>query len=243
MFRPSTRRASGGRADVGQPRKAGPPRPDRRVRVFPPDVPDVVAGAGVRSRHPPRAPGRPRGHQGRVADLCPVLSRRRAPSRRERAGPGAPIRSRLDGLRHVSYTVAFLNPWRDSSENQAYHSLRVAAARLRCTLVACANSMDIEACDPDYVLAVASTQPKLTRHPTFGVIHEPRERFLLNAEYLNNLLTYDGYFTIMDTLRAFLMDVLAGVGRDCEIGAYFDAPQRLDLEAPVAALAASGAIK
>jgi hypothetical protein len=144
---------------------------------------------------------------------------------------------------HMTYKVAFLNPWRNASENQAYQSLRVAADRLGCTLIGCSNSMEVEACDPDYVLAVASTQPKLTRHPTFGVIHEPRERFLLNREYFNNLLTYDGYFTIMDTLQGFLQHVLAGIGRECEIGFYFDAPQRLDLRAPVEALAGEGALK
>ena len=143
----------------------------------------------------------------------------------------------------MTYKIAFLNPWRNASENQAYQSLRVAAARVGCTLIGCSNSMEIEACDPDYVLAVASTQPKLTRHPTFGVIHEPRERFLLNREYFNNLLTYDGYFTIMDTLHTFLQNVLAGIGRECEIGFYFDAPQRLALQAPVEALAGEGAVK
>ena len=146
-------------------------------------------------------------------------------------------------VRAMTYKIAFLNPWRNSSENQAYQSLRVAAARVGCTLIGCSNSMEIEACDPDFVLAVASTQPKLTRHPTFGVIHEPRERFLLNREYFNNLLTYDGYFTIMDTLHTFLQNVLVGIGRECEIGFYFDAPQRLDLQAPVEALAGEGAVK
>jgi hypothetical protein len=143
----------------------------------------------------------------------------------------------------VTYRIAFLSPWRDSADDQAYRSLRVAADRLGCSLISCRNSMDIEACDPDYVLAVTSSQPKLTRHPTFGMIREPRERFLLSADHLNNLLTYDGYFTIMETLDTFLRNILAGIGRRCDIGVCFPAPQRLDAQPPIEELAATGAIK
>src|SRR5215475_6248898 len=104
----------------------------------------------------------------------------------------------------MPYTIAFLNPWRNSAENQAFNSIRIAAQRLGHALVHCSNSMDIEACDPHFVLAIASTQAKLTRHPTFGVIHEGRPRFLLSREFFTNLLTYDGYLTISDSVRRFL---------------------------------------
>jgi hypothetical protein len=143
----------------------------------------------------------------------------------------------------VAYTIGLLDPGRDSIEHPAHRSLQGAAERLGCTLVSCRNSMEIEASDPDYVLAVASTQPKLTRHPTFGVIHEPRQRFLLNKEAFDNLLTYDGYFTISETLRAFLRNILVGIGREGDIGFYASTPARLEIRAPVEELAATGAIK
>ena len=88
--------------------------------------------------------------------------------------------------------IAFLNPWRNASENQAFRSLEIAAARIGHELVTCTNSDDLEQASPEFVLAVASIQPKLTRFPTYGVIHEPRDRFLGNKEYFRNLLTYDG---------------------------------------------------
>lgn len=143
----------------------------------------------------------------------------------------------------MGYKIAFLNPWRNAAENQAFNSLRIAAERLGHILVHCSNSMDIEACDPHFVLATASTQAKLTRHPTFGVIHEGRQRFLLSREYFTNLLTYDGYLTISDSIRRFLENVLVGVGRQCEIGSYYNVPHRLSVSAPVHQLASERRLK
>jgi phosphoglycerol transferase len=143
----------------------------------------------------------------------------------------------------MGYKIAFLNPWRNAAENQAFNSLRIAAERLGHLLVHCSNSMEIEERDPDFVLATASTQAKLTRHPTFGVVHEGRQRFLLNREYFTNLLTYDGYLTISDSIRRFLENVLIGVGRQCEIGFYYNVPHRLTVSAPVQQLAAEHRLK
>jgi hypothetical protein len=143
----------------------------------------------------------------------------------------------------MGYKIAFLNPWRNCAENQAFNSLRIAAERLDHVLIHCSNSMEIEACDPDFVLATASTQAKLTRHPTFGVIHEGRHRFLLSREYFTNLLTYDGYLTISDSTRRFLENVLVGVGRQCEIGSYYNVPHRVKISAPVQELACKRRVK
>ena len=143
----------------------------------------------------------------------------------------------------MGYKIAFLNPWRNCAENQAFNSLRIAAERLGHLLVHCSNSMEIEERDPDFVLATASTQAKLTRHPTFGVIHEGRQRFLLNRQYFTNLLTYDGYLTISDSTRRFLENVLVGVGRQCEIGSYYNVPHRVKFSAPVQELACKGRVK
>ncbi len=143
----------------------------------------------------------------------------------------------------MGYKIAFLNPWRNCAENQAFNSLRMAAERLGHLLVHCSNSIEIEESDPDFVLATASTQPKLTRYPTFGVIHEGRHRFLLSREYFTNLLTYDGYLTISDSIRRFLENVLVGVGRQCEIGFYYNVPHRLTVSSPVHKLASERRLK
>jgi len=121
--------------------------------------------------------------------------------------------------------IAFLNPWRNAAENQAFSSLEIAASRIGHKLLHCTNSDELESAAPDFVLAAASTQPKLTGYPTYGVIHEPRDRFLANKEYFHNLLSYDGYLTISDKLAEFLTNLLFGVGRPSNIGFYYNSCQ------------------
>jgi phosphoglycerol transferase len=127
--------------------------------------------------------------------------------------------------------IAFLNPWSAAAENQAFVSLRVAAARIGHEMVQCANSSDIEDSRADFVLASASTQPKLNDVPHYGVIHEPRDRFLNNPTYFRNLLTYDGYLTISDTLERFLRNVTYGTGHPRPVGFYYNTCQRQDVAA------------
>ena len=132
--------------------------------------------------------------------------------------------------------IAFLNPWRNAAENQAFSSFRIAAARIGHDIVHCTNSSDVENCAPDFVLVSASTQPKLNDVPHYGVIHEPRDRFLTHREYFNNLLTYDGYLTISDTLERFLRDLSYGAGRPQPIGYYYNTCQRQNISADLRSL-------
>jgi hypothetical protein len=68
------------------------------------------------------------------------------------------------------------------------------------------------------------------------VIHEPRDRFLDNRAYFQNLLSYDGYFTIADSLERFLRDISYRVGRPGEIGFYYNPCQRQRRSADLASL-------
>jgi hypothetical protein len=129
-----------------------------------------------------------------------------------------------------------LNPWKNAAENQAFWSLREAAARIGHELIHCGNSDDIDCCRPDFVLASASTQPKLNDVPHYGTIHEPRDRFLDTREYFFNLLTYDGYLTIADSLDRFLRDLCYGVGRPEEVGFYYNTCQRQQRRADLATI-------
>ena len=132
--------------------------------------------------------------------------------------------------------IAFLNPWKHAAENQIFSSLRIAAARIGHDMVHCVNSSDVENCSPDFVLAMASTQPKLNDVPYYGIIHEPRDRFLGHREYFDNLLTYDGYLTISDTLERFLRDVSYGAGRPRPSGYFYTTCQRQDRAADLRSL-------
>src|SRR3954453_18944261 len=86
--------------------------------------------------------------------------------------------------------IGFLNPWQNAAENHAFCSLKIAGQRIGYDIIHVCNSDQIEAAKLDFVLASASTQPKLTDIPTFGIVHEPRRRFLENERYFHNLLSY-----------------------------------------------------
>ncbi len=132
--------------------------------------------------------------------------------------------------------IAYLNPWRQAAENQCFKSLEQAAERIGCQLVHCSSSDEVIAAEPDFALAVACTQPKLTAVPTYGVIHEPRDKFLCNRAYYTNLLTYDGHLTISDSIEGNLRALLSGVGRGEPIGNFYITCQSNEFQSdPVAA--------
>jgi hypothetical protein len=142
-----------------------------------------------------------------------------------------------------SYRIGFLNPWIDKAENQAFLSLSIAAKRIGHEIVHVTNSDEILDANLDFVLAVHPNQPKTTDVPTFGVIHSPRALLLEHDYYGKNLLTYDGYLTIMDTLDQFLRALCAGTGRTPHVGYYFNTPQRLVLRADIQKIVKSGALR
>ncbi len=140
--------------------------------------------------------------------------------------------------RQPKYRIAFLNPWSETAENQAFASLAIAAQTLGHNLLHVSTSDEILAAAPDFVIAVASSQPKTTHVPTFVSVHEPRVRYWENEAYFTNLVTYDGYLTISDSLNTFLRAFCAGFGKAPSVGFYYNSPQRQSVFADVASLAA-----
>jgi hypothetical protein len=121
--------------------------------------------------------------------------------------------------------LAYLNPWANAAENQAYFSLAAAGRPLGIDLVSCSTPEDAEQSRAEFVLSVASSVPKVVDLPSYLTVHEPTKRFLSRAVYMNNLLSYDGYLTISDSLQRFVKDVCFGVGRYSGIGFYYNSPQ------------------
>jgi hypothetical protein len=117
--------------------------------------------------------------------------------------------------------IVYLNPWRNVAEHQIYFSQKIAADRLGHELVYCADSSEIEDARPDLVLAVSSTQPKLTDFPTYGAISWPRHPFMIHRCYYHNLLSYDGYLTISDTTDKFLRNFSYAHGKEPLLGFYY----------------------
>ena len=146
-------------------------------------------------------------------------------------------------MNSTRYRIGYLNPWREKAENQAFKSLKIAAQRLEHELVLVTNSDEILEANVDFVLAVHPNQPKTTDVPTFGVIHSPRALLLEHDYYGQNLLTYDGYLTIMDTIEKFLKSLCSSAGRPPHVGFYYNSPQHQFLEADLDSLTTSGGIR
>jgi hypothetical protein len=127
--------------------------------------------------------------------------------------------------------IAFLNPWAEveAAENQEFSKNRIAAARLGHQLIQCTNSADVAACAPDFVLVASPTQPKLNDVPHYGIIHAPLDRYFTNRSYFHNLLSYDGYLAVADTLNKLIRDVTFGTGRSRPVGFFFNTSNRCEL--------------
>jgi phosphoglycerol transferase len=139
--------------------------------------------------------------------------------------------------------IGFLNPWQNAAENQIFQSLAIAAARIGHQIVPCANSMEVAAQAPEFVIAAALTQPKLNDIPHYSVVHAPRSACLVNRTFYANILSCDGYLTIADTLARFVRDLTFAVGRPQEAGYFSFCPQRLDIQTDIHALIASSRLK
>lgn len=121
--------------------------------------------------------------------------------------------------------IAYHNPWVNSSENQAFMSMQEAGLRIGVELFDCANEDQIEACRPDFVIAVATSVPKITDFPTYVTVHEPKSYLFDMQGRIRNLFSFDGYLTISDSLDRFIRDFTAAVGRTEEPGFFFLTPQ------------------
>jgi len=139
--------------------------------------------------------------------------------------------------------IGFLNPWRNKAENQVFESLRIAAARIGHEMVHCANSMEVAAHAPDFVVACSSTQPKLNDVPTYAVIHEFRGLYLTLRPHYDNILSCDGYLAIADSLARMIRDLTFAAGRPQDAGFFYCTCQRTDIRTGVAALIASSRLK
>src|SRR3954468_23774658 len=110
--------------------------------------------------------------------------------------------------RRAHVKIGLLNPWHNAAENQLVPIIAQVAKSLGHSAVECKNTQDILRHRPDLVIAMSRTRPKLTHIPTYGLLFDPRDILLERSEYLANIYSYDGLFTLFDTLRVFAEDLL-----------------------------------
>ena len=134
--------------------------------------------------------------------------------------------------------MVYYNPSPNSSENQAFMSMREVGARIGVDLVACRNEEEVEAANPDFVISMTSALPKVTRYPTYLNLHEPTLFLHDIPNRFRNIFSYDGYLTVSDSLERCCKDLCRGTGRAEEPGFFYCTPQinslRFDWDDPVA---------
>lgn len=127
--------------------------------------------------------------------------------------------------------VAFLNVWTSTSaEAQGGEMLRIAGQNVGIEVIPCFNNQEVEACKPDYVLVNSRTQAKLTGYPTYLCLNEPSTVYFRDPRLLHYLYSFDGYFSISESLQTFAQHALYGVGRIEKILPYFNTAQRMNMD-------------
>jgi hypothetical protein len=139
--------------------------------------------------------------------------------------------------------IAYLNPWSSAAENQCYGSLAIAARRNGLELIDCRDENDLEPSRAEFVISHTSCVPKICDYPTYLIVHEPPSRFLANEVYFKNLMTYDGYLTVSDSVRRFLRDTSFGIGRPDATGFFYTTAQRSELSACIPEIVKQGKLQ
>lgn len=125
--------------------------------------------------------------------------------------------------------IAMLFPVENVAEAETMMRIAIAAERMGIEAKAFRRSEDILPFEPDFVLSLTHQDAKLTPFPTYGVVTAPSRYYMQTARFVRNVLTYDAYFTVSDTVVRWLKDVQAGSGKiRAPIGYYANTVHRTD---------------
>jgi hypothetical protein len=111
--------------------------------------------------------------------------------------------------------IALINSWpnlENSAEMSFIRRFRRVAEKLGHRTFAVVTSDDIEACNPDFVIALDEISPKLTSVPTFGAMWTPPLLYHREARRSRSILSYDGYLVGSDPIRSYLKDFEFSLG-------------------------------
>ena len=124
--------------------------------------------------------------------------------------------------------VAYLNPYLNLAEDQAFHSLSAAATGLGVELVSLAPAALKEGDDYDFLISTSASIRKTTSHPTYLSAHAPRSHYVDNEAVFSSTLSYDGYLCISDSLTRLFSQIAESRGlRPVTPGFYYNSPQQM----------------
>jgi hypothetical protein len=111
--------------------------------------------------------------------------------------------------------IALINSWPNlvhSSEIGFIERFKRAAEKLGHRVFPVVTSDDIEACNPDFAIALDEISPKLTAVPTFGAMWTPPLLYHREARRSRSILSYDGYLVGSEAIRSYLKDLEFSLG-------------------------------
>jgi len=118
---------------------------------------------------------------------------------------------------HSDMDIALINSWPhlvNSAQIAFIRRFRCAAEKLGHRAFAVVTSDDIEACNPDFVIALDEISPKLTAFPTFGAMWTPPIRYHREVRRTRSILSYDGYLVGSEAVRSYLNHLEFSLGVD-----------------------------
>ena len=104
-----------------------------------------------------------------------------------------------------------------TAEREFIRRSEVALERLGWTGKRMVTSDEIDAFDPDIVLATHEFTPKLTRHPTVGLMWTPPAQFQADPYRMRAIRSYDGYFSGSRPMTRYIRDLLFSMDKQAPI--------------------------
>lgn len=131
----------------------------------------------------------------------------------------------------ASYKIAVLNCYlqgghTDTAEVEAGKRLEIAAANVGLSARMFARSEELYDYEPDIVLCHAYQDAKLTPYPTYGTLTMPPSWVKDVPRFVRNILSYDGYITLSESVIAYVKNLSAAVDKELpSVFAAFSVPQ------------------
>jgi hypothetical protein len=106
--------------------------------------------------------------------------------------------------------VAIQNPFSGQmvAETELSRRIYLAAKNLGWEAIEARTASEINAFQPDFVIALHNNSPKLTQHPTYGCMWNPPSFFEGTDNFVRHVLTYDGYLTSSPVIDRWLHHIL-----------------------------------
>ncbi len=89
--------------------------------------------------------------------------------------------------------IALQNSFEQRAEAELAKRMKMALERIGAHAEIVQTSDEILACEPDFVISLFHSIPKLLPIPTYGCIWNPPESIKADTKVIKNLLSYDGY--------------------------------------------------